>query len=81
MWCHLRMLNPQNKEVKIKKIAAKLNYSYIKFPLDINDYELIKNRFNMNINVFGYENKVYPLYISKISHTQTLNLFINNSRW
>ena len=81
MWCHLRMLNPQNKEVKIKKIAAKLNYSYIKFPLYINDYELIKNRFNMNINVFGYENKVYPLYISKISHTQTLNLFINNSRW
>ena len=65
---------------KIKKIAAKLNYSYIKFPLDINDYELIEDRFNMNVNVFGYENKVYPLYISKTSHTQTLNLFINNSR-
>ena len=28
----------------------------------------------MNINVFGYENKVYPLYVSKKSHTQTLNL-------
>ena len=65
---------------KIKKIAAKLNYSYIKFPLDIKDYELIEDRFNMNVNIFGYENKVYPLYISKISHTQTLNLFINNSR-
>ena len=65
---------------KIKKIAAKLNYSYIKFPLDIKDYELIEERFNMNVNIFGYENKVYPLYISKISHTQTLNLFINNSR-
>ena len=64
---------------KIKKIAAKLNYSYIKFPLDIKDYELIEDRFNMNVNIFGYENKVYPLYISKISHTQTLNLFINNS--
>ena len=30
----------------------------------------------MNINVFGYENKVYPLYISKKSHTQTLNLLL-----
>ena len=30
----------------------------------------------MNINVFGYENKVYPLYISKKPHTQTLNLLL-----
>ena len=30
----------------------------------------------MNINVFGYENKVYPLYISKKSQTQTLNLLL-----
>ena len=71
------MLNPQRISKEDKKIAAKLNYSYIKFPLDINN-ELIENRFNMNVNVFGYENKF--LYISKISHTQTLNLFINNSR-
>ena len=30
----------------------------------------------MNINIFGYENKVYPLYISRKSHTQTLNLLL-----
>ena len=30
----------------------------------------------MNINVFGYENKVYPLYISKTFHMQTLNLLL-----
>ena len=30
----------------------------------------------MNMNVFGYENKVYPLYISKKSQTQTLNLLL-----
>ena len=46
------------------------------FPLDFNDYELIENRFEMNINVFGYENKVYPLHISKKSHTKTLNLLL-----
>ena len=30
----------------------------------------------MNVNVFGYEDKVYPLYVSKKSHTQILNLLL-----
>ena len=44
------------------------------FPLDINDYEKIEDRFQMQVNVFGYENKVYPLYISKKYYDQTLYL-------
>ena len=43
-------------------------------PLDINDYERIEDRFKMQVNVFGYESKVYPLCISKKSFDQTLNL-------
>ena len=46
------------------------------FPLDVNDYEKIKDRFQMQVNVFGYENKVYPLHISKKSYHQTLNLLL-----
>ena len=46
------------------------------FLLDINDYEKIEDRFQMQVNVFGYENKVYPLYISKKSYNQTLNLLL-----
>ena len=45
------------------------------FPLDINDYKKIEDIFQMQVNVFGYENKVYLLYIPKI-HTQTLNLLL-----
>ena len=30
----------------------------------------------MQVNVFGYENKVYPLHISKKSYNQTLNLLL-----
>ena len=30
----------------------------------------------MQVNIFGYENKVYPLYISKKSYNQTLNLLL-----
>ena len=70
MWCHVRLINPTNSHPERinkqdKKIAANLNYSDIEFPLNTSDYELIENRFEMNINVFGYENKVYPLYVSK----------------
>ena len=30
----------------------------------------------MQANVFGYQNKVYPLYISKKSYDQTINLLL-----
>ena len=53
---------------KIKKIAANLNYSDIVFPLDINDYELIEDRLNANVNVFGIDNKLYPVYVLKKSY-------------
>ena len=60
------MLNPQNRNAERinkedKKIAANLKYSGIEFPLNIDDYELIENRFEMNVNVFRYENNVYLL--------------------
>ena len=46
------------------------------FPLDINYYEKIEDRFQIQVNFFGYENKVYPLRISKQSYDQTLNLLL-----
>ena len=46
------------------------------FPLDITDYEKIEDKFQMQVNVFGSENKVYPLYVSKKSDNQTPNLLL-----
>ena len=68
MWCHLRLINPQNRNAERinkqdKKIAANLNYSDIVFLLDIDDYEKIEDRFQMQVNFFGCQNKVYLLYI------------------
>ena len=81
MWRHVRLISLINSHPEIinkqdKKIAANSNYSDIVFPLDINDYEKSEVRFQMQVNVFGYENKVYPLYISKKSYNQTLNLLL-----
>ena len=38
------------------------------------DYEIIEERFNINVNVFGCENRVFPLYVSKNFNEQVLNL-------
>ena len=78
---HVRLINAQNRNAERinkedKKIAVNLNYSDIAFPLDINDYEKIEVRFQIQVNVLGYENKVCPLCISKKSYDQTLNLLL-----
>ena len=69
-WCHIRFINPQNKDAdrikkQEKKIAETLDYRDINFPMKARDYELVEERFNINVNVFGYENRVFPLYVSK----------------
>ena len=81
MWCHVRLINPTNSHPEginkqDKKIAANLNYSGIVLLLDINDYEKIEDRFQMQVNVFGYENKISPLHISKKSYNETVNLLL-----
>ena len=40
------------------------------------DYEIIEERFNINVNVFGYENRVFSLYVSKKSNEQVLNVLL-----
>ena len=79
MWCHVRLINPQNRNAERinkqdKKISANLNYLDIVFPF--NDYKKIKDRFQMQVNAFGYKNKVSPLYISKNFYDETLNLLL-----
>ena len=81
MWCHVRLINPTNSHPERineqdKKNAANLNYSGIVFLLDFDGYEETEDRFQIQVNVFGYENKFYPLYISKKSYNETLNLLL-----
>ena len=80
-WCHIRFLNPTNSHPETinkqdKKIASTLDYRGIKFPLKARDYEIVEERFNINLNIFGYENKVFPLYVSKRSNEQALDALL-----
>ena len=78
-WCDVRFINPQNKyadrtKKQDKKITETLDYRGIDFPMKARDYELVEERFNINVNVFGYQNKVFPLYVSKKPNEKVLNL-------
>ena len=49
-WCHVRLINlrnshPERINKQDRKTAANLNYSDIAFPLDINHYKKIEDRF------------------------------------
>ena len=80
-WCHVRLFNPQNKDAdrikkQDKKIAETLDYRDINFPMKARDYELVEESFNINVDAFGYENRVFPLYVSKKSNEQVLNVLL-----
>ena len=47
------------------------------FPVSLKDYNKIEEQNNININVFGYENKqFYPIYVSKQKNQDIINLLL-----
>ena len=68
LWCHVRHINPSKEhperiKTTDRKIAEKLDYDEIEFPVKEKDFNKIEVKNNICINVFGYENElVFPIY-------------------
>ena len=81
-WCHIRHLNPQDKDPqRIKKTdkqyIEKLDYSSIEFPVTVKHINKIEKQNNICINLFGYEEKQkFPIYISKEKFTDHMELLL-----
>ena len=81
-WCHIRHLNPQDKDPqRIKKTdkqyVGKLDYSNIEFPVNVKQFNKIEKQNSININVFGYEDKQpYPMYVSKEKYEDHMELLL-----
>ena len=81
-WCHIRHFNPQAKyPQRIKKVdkqyVENLDYSGIEFPVATKQYNKIEKQNEININVFGYEDKQpYPIYVSKEKYEDHMNLLL-----
>lgn len=88
-WCHIRLLNPQDKDPqRIKKVdkefVEKLDYENIEFPVTINQIPKIEKQNNIRVNVSGYEKiydeiQFYPISISKEKFDKTMNLLLINN--
>ena len=81
-WCHIRHLNPQDKDPqRIKKTdkqyIEKLDYSSIEFPVTVKQINKIERQNNICINLFGYEEKQpFPIYISKEKYQDHMELLL-----
>lgn len=79
-WCHIRYLNPQERDSQRIKRSGKLMVEQmnegIEFPVRVKDYAKIEAQNNINV-VFGYENKEFcPIYVSKQKNENILNLLL-----
>ena len=69
LWCHVRHIDPSKEHPERiketdKKIAEKLDYDGIEFPVQEKDFNKIEVKNNICIKVFGYENGlVFPIYV------------------
>ena len=81
-WCHIRHLNPQEKnpqriKKEDKKMINELNYDGINFPLSQKHYNKVETQNDIRINVFGYENgQPFPINISKETFEDQMNLLL-----
>ena len=79
-WCHIRRLNPQEKDPQRikkenKKMINKLNYEGIGFPVSQKHYNKVEKQNSIRINVVGYENgQPFPIQISKETFEDQMNL-------
>ena len=57
--------HPERIKKTYKKIAEKLDYDRIEFPVQEKDFNKIEVKNNICINVFGYQNRlIFPTYVS-----------------
>ena len=81
-WCHVRHLNPQEKDPQgvqkaDKKYVKKLDYTGIEFPVNVKQYNKIEKQNTIRINVFGYEEgQPFAIHISNERFEDQMNLLL-----
>ena len=81
-WCVTRALNPVNKNSErvskeLIEQAKSLKWNGLKFPVDLKQIKIFENNNpSIAINVFGFEDEVYPLKISKEKRINNIDLLL-----
>src|SRR5271155_418352 len=81
-WCVARALNPVEKDQeritkKLRIQAEELIWKEFKFPANLNDIDKFeRHNVGISVNVFGYEDEVYPLRLSEVCGSKTVDLLL-----
>ena len=81
-WCIARALNPVDKNPnritkELIEQAKSLNWNGLKFPVGLKAIKIFEtNNPSIAINVFGFEDEVYPLKISKEKKINNIDLLL-----
>ena len=81
-WCIARALNPVDKNPnritkELIEQAKSLNWNGLKFPVGLKAIKIFEtNNPSISINVFGFEDEVYPLKISKEKKINNIDLLL-----
>ena len=79
-WCVVRALHPVDKNPnritkELIEQAKSLKWNGLKFPVDLKQIKIFEtNNPSISINVFGFEDEVYPLKIAKEKRINNIDL-------
>ena len=82
LWFHVGRINPSKEHPEWikktdRKIAERLDYDGIEFPVQEKDFSTIEVKNNICINVFRYGNElVFPVYVSDKKFEDSIDLLL-----
>ena len=68
--------NAERLSKRMREDSEKFDWTGIEFPVSLKQIDKFEKQNHYAINVFGYEDVVYPLRISKIDNVQVINLLL-----
>ena len=80
MWSVLAALHPPSQHVdrlrQYQQFQDELDFTGIEFPVTIDKFGKFERQNNISINVFGFEDVLFPLYITKEHFDTHVNLLL-----
>jgi hypothetical protein len=80
MWSVLAALHPASQHVyrlnHYKEFENELDFTGIEFPVTVDKIGKFEKQNNISVNVFGFEDVLFPLYITKERFDTHVNLLL-----
>jgi hypothetical protein len=84
MWSVLAVLHPASQHVyrlnHYKEFENELDFTGIEFPVTVDKIGKFEKQNNISVNVFGFEDVLFPLYITKEHFDSHVNLLLYYQR-